>query len=120
MAVESSLKVSENSGVTLVRFRDTAILEMVTIQRIGRDLSDLLDAGKHGPIVLDFRDVRFLSSQALGVLVTIRKKAGQQQNQIALAAVRPELLRIFKITSLDKLFTFFDSTDQAVEKLGTA
>ncbi len=119
MAVESSLKQVEQNGVLLIGFKDTSILEMVTIQRIGRELTELLDAGRRGPIVLDFRDVRFLSSQALGVLVTFRKKAAQQGCPLGLATIRPELMRVFKITSLDKLFTIFDTSDAAIAKLGT-
>jgi len=75
MTQPSGLKVMQQGGVTLVAFGDASILDMFTIQKIGRELYDLLENQGHKRVVLDFGDVRFLSSQALGVLLTLRKKA---------------------------------------------
>jgi anti-anti-sigma factor len=61
--------------------------------------------------------VRFLSSQTLGVLLTLRRKADKANITVALAGIRPELIRVFEITNLDKLFGFFDTTEEAVAKL---
>ncbi|GMU82001.1 MAG: STAS domain-containing protein [Phycisphaerales bacterium] len=117
MADESSLSVQENEGVTVVGFREAAILDVVTIQRIGKELYALVETGGKKRIVLDFGDVRFLSSQALGVLLNLRRKADKAGAKVALARIRAELARVFKLTNLDKLFEFFDDTGKAVEKL---
>jgi anti-anti-sigma factor len=113
----STLKITESEGVTLVAFRDASILDAITTQRVGRELYGLVESGNHPKLVLDFANVRFLSSQTLGVLLTLRRKADKGDVKIVLACIRPELHRVFEITNLDKLFRFFDTTEDAVANL---
>lgn len=113
----SSLKIQEAEGVTTVGFRDASILDVLTIQKIGNELYNIVENDGAKKVLLDFGDVRFLSSQALGVLLTLRRKADKVGAKVVLARIRPELARVFKITNLDRLFEFYDSTEKAAEKL---
>lgn len=113
----SSLKVTETDGVARVGFREASILDVLTIQKIGRELYALVEEQQRRKVVLDFADVRFLSSQALGVLVTLRRKADKAGADVCLAAVRPELKKVFEITNLHKMFKFYPSGDEAVAAL---
>lgn len=117
MADAAKLKTEERAGVCVVGFRDASILDVVTIQAIGRELYDLVESAGKKRIVLDFSDVRFLSSQALGVLLMLQRKSAKAGAKVALAGVRSELVRVFKLTNLDKLFQFFDRPDDAVTAL---
>ena len=112
---QSSLRVSELEGITTVGFRDASILDVLTIQKIGKELYDVVETNGKKKVILDFGDVRFLSSQALGVLLTLRRKADKAGAKIVLARIRPELARVFKITNLDKLFDFHDDLAKAAE-----
>lgn len=114
---QSSLRVSEADGITTVGFRDASILDVLTIQKIGKELYDVVETNGKKKVILDFGDVRFLSSQALGVLLTLRRKADKAGAKIVLARIRPELARVFKITNLDKLFDFHDDLAKATEQL---
>src|SRR5262245_16931882 len=108
---ESSLIVEPADGVLVVRFRDNSILDASTIQRIGRELHELIERSTSGQIVLDFTDVRFFSSEALRLLLGLRHRVDKAGARMALCGLRPDLDRIFKLTALDKLFQFFpDST----------
>ncbi|TWT41023.1 putative anti-sigma factor antagonist [Phycisphaerae bacterium RAS1] len=115
---DSSLSISDQSGVHVVGFRDNSILDVLTIQKIGRELYELVEKDGKLKIVLDFENVRFLSSQALGVLLTLKRKADKAGAAVVLARLRPELARVFKITNLDKMFAFFDSQDAALAHFG--
>jgi anti-sigma B factor antagonist len=117
MSERSTLKLSHSEGVTLVGFHDASILDVVTIQRIAAELYELVEGQGRRKIVLDFAAVRFLSSQALGVLLTLKRKADKAGATIALAGIRPELLRVFQITNLDKLFPHFGAAGDAVDAL---
>jgi anti-sigma B factor antagonist len=114
------LKLTQLNSVTIISFRDSSILDAITTQRVGRELYELVESGDRKKIVLDFEHVRFLSSQTLGVLLTLRRKADKAGVTIALAAIRPELRRVFEITNLDKLFNFFESPQKAAESFGEA
>lgn len=118
MADASTLRVEDVQHVCAVSFKDASILDAVTIMRIGRELYDLVETQGRKTLLLDFGDVRFMSSQALGVIITLRKKADKAGAKIGLASIRPELIRVFKITNLDRLFTFYNTRDEGLIGLG--
>lgn len=109
-----SLKIRQAEDVTVVGFRDASILDAITTQRVGRELYEVVESGSRRKVVLEFDNVRFLSSQTLGVLLTLRRKADKAGVKIALAAIRPELRRVFEITNLHKLFEFYESAAEAI------
>lgn len=120
MSETTSLRLEQDQGVTVVSFMDASILDALSIQRIGRELYAVIEDQGRRAIVLDFSEVRFLSSQALGVLLTLRRKADKAGARVALASIRPELAKVFKMTNLDKLFAFHADRAQAVASLAEA
>lgn len=115
---DSVLRVDDVGGVTLVTFKDNSILDVAAIQRIGNELYGFVDQPDDRRLILNFQNVRFLSSQALGVLLTLRRKAEKTNAKVVLAELRPELARVFRITNLDKMFKFFDGKQAAFEHFG--
>lgn len=115
---ESSIHVEQCGDVTVAGFSENAILDMTTIKQVGDELHSLIDGRQQPKLVLDFSGVRFLSSQALGMLVMIRKKADGVGGKVVLAGLRHELARVFRITNLDKIFEFSDTTDEAKRRFG--
>jgi anti-sigma B factor antagonist len=111
------LNIEDVDGVTAVGFHDASILDAATAQRIGQQLYDLVESKDRRRVVLDLADVRFLSSRALGVLLTLRRKADAAGASVVLAGVRPDLTKIFKITKLDEMFEFFADRAAAIEHL---
>jgi len=55
-------------------------------------------------LVLDCSRLRFLSSAALGKLITLDKKVRVRGGRLKLSNVRPEIYELFAITRLDRLF----------------
>lgn len=112
-----SLQTDTADGVTVVSFRDATMLDATVIQGIARELYEVVEGGGADKVVLDFDNVRFLSSQTLGVMLTLRRKAEKAGVSTAVARVRPELVRVFEITNLSTLFGFFDSVEDAAASL---
>jgi anti-sigma B factor antagonist len=111
---DSCLIVGEQAGVSVVTFQDNAILDTLAIQSASRQLFELVDSPRTPNVLLDFRNVRFLSSQALGVLLTLRRKAAKTNTQVVFSGLRPELLRVFQLTKLDTMFSFFETPEEAL------
>lgn len=118
MSTAARLVIQSIREVTIVRFQESSILDTLLIQRISDDLSHLVDAKHTRKLVLDFTDVKFLSSSALGVLVVLKKKSDAIKGQVVLCGLRKDLRKIFKITSLEKLFKFADDERGALEVFG--
>ncbi len=116
---DSRIRAETADGVSIVGFKDSSILDVVTIQQLGKELSDVVAAAPAGRVILDFSDVRFLSSQALGVLVSLQRQADKSKTNLVLCSIRPEIVRIFKITNLDRIFRFFPGRAEALTHFST-
>lgn len=111
---DSHLLVEDYAGVTLVKFQDSSLLETNVIDRIGRELYALADEHDKPKLVLDFSNVKFLASHTLGVLLTLRKKSLAVSGSLVLCGLRKDLMQVFLITNLDKVFEFFDDDTAAL------
>ncbi len=98
------LDVSEVGDVTVVHFRDQRIIEDLGIQEMGQELFSLIEEEDRKKILLNFQAVAFLSSAALGKLITLDKKVKNRGGVLKLCNIRPEIYEVFAITRLDRLF----------------
>jgi len=57
-----------------------------------------------GSVVLDCDKLEYIDSTALGALVTVLKHVRSDGGEMHLKKIRPNLVKLFKITSLDKVF----------------
>lgn len=64
-------------------------------------------------ILVDLDSVGFIDSSGLGVLVGGLRRAKERSGAIRLVCTRDSILKIFRITGLDKVFPVFESVDEA-------
>ena len=110
------LQVEEVNGVAVVNFTDKKILDEQVIQAIGDELFRLVDEQAYKKILLSFVNVEFLSSAALGKLITLNRKVTQSQGKLVLCAISKEYREVFAITKLDKLFTIKTDEQSAMDE----
>jgi anti-sigma B factor antagonist len=95
----------ENIGdVTVVNFVDKKILEEQNIQNIGEQLFALVEQDGLSKLLLNFSNVEYLSSAALGKLITLNKKVKDAAGKLILCDISPQIYEVFEITRLDKFF----------------
>ena len=82
MAVHRRLQVSEVGDITVVRFVDRKILDEVNIQEFGQELFQLVEDEGRQRLLLNFSSVEFLSSAALGKLITLDKKVKARKGDL--------------------------------------
>ena len=91
---------------TVVDFQTESLMNQSDLERIGQALYRLIDEEDRKQLLLDFTRVRFLSSQAIGILLTLNKKLGQiEGGKLVLCSVGPQLLELLKITRLNRVLT---------------
>ena len=98
------LDVSEVGDVTVVRLRDQRITEDRKIDQLAQELYDLVDAEDRKKLLVSLCSVNFLSSAALGKLITLDKKTMARGGVLKLSNVCPNLSQLFSVTRLDRLF----------------
>lgn len=102
----ASLTSQELDDVLVVSFNDAKILDEARIQEIGKELMGLVEQSSAGKkLVLDFKGVQFMSSAMIGKLVLLNKKAKAEEIDLRLCEISPNVLEVFKITRLNKVFT---------------
>jgi anti-sigma B factor antagonist len=99
------LEVEDIGDVTVVKFVDRRILDEQNIQIIGDQLFGLVDEVGRRKLLLNFGNVEFLSSAALGKFITLQKKLQAANGRLILCNIDPDILEVFEITKLDKFFT---------------
>ena len=114
MAGHRRLEVAEVAEVTVVRFVDRKILDESNIQELGQELFQLVEEENRNRLVLNFHNVEFLSSAALGKLITLDKKVKSHGGRLKLSNIRPEIYEVFAITKLTKLFIIKDDEADAL------
>jgi anti-sigma B factor antagonist len=98
------LEVNEVGDITVVHFRDQKIIEDLSIQEMGQELFHLVEGENRKRLVLNFATVDFLSSAALGKLITLDKKIKARGGTLKLCNIRPQIYEVFVITRLNRLF----------------
>jgi anti-sigma B factor antagonist len=88
-------------------------IDVYTAPRLRETLVGLVEAGSHH-LIVDMEGVEFLDSTGLGVLVGGLKRVRAHDGGIDLVCTKTRILRIFRITGLNKVFSIYDSVDEAV------
>ena len=108
MAEYRRVEIRDVGDVTVVKFRDHKIIEDISIQELGQELFQLVEKDHRKKLLLNFTGVDFLSSAALGKLITLDKKMKAAEGALKLCAIRAEIYEVFAITKLNRLFDIKD------------
>jgi len=79
----------------------------------------LLEVIGHGArqVVVDFTNTTFIDSTTLGVLVGGIKRLRTNDGELSLVCSDRNITKIFEITGLDRVFSIYDSREDAVAGL---
>ena len=108
------IDVSKIGEVTVVKFLDKKILDETNIQELGVELFGLVEQDNRKSILLNFSHVEFLSSAALGKLITLDRKVKAAKGRLKMSNIRPEIFEVFQITKLNKVFDIRNDEAEAV------
>ena len=107
--------VEHAQGVVIIRLQGR-------LDQAGCDiLAQVIDrhASKQAHIVLDMRDVDYLSSSTIGLLVQIARDTPPAELRLALAAVQPHVRESIELSNLKKLFPIYTSVEEALPAVAT-
>ena len=108
--------------LTQKRLGDTAVLTVEGKLRyeealeLKGEIARILDAGA-GNLVIDMEKVAYLSSSAIGTLVSANGRIRKNGGALYLAGVSPELMGLFELLHLASILQFCASTDEALAKI---
>ena len=98
------LKIEHSLNETWITFNDREILDETYIKTIENQLCDFIAAKKSSHLLLNFAEVELMSSSFLGLLVKIEKRLRESDRELSLCNIKPQIMKVFKLTKLDKVF----------------
>jgi anti-sigma B factor antagonist len=109
------LEVEDIGDVTVVNFIDKKILDEQNIQIIGEQLFNLVDELSRRKLLLNFGNVEYLSSSALGKFIALDKKIKLLGGRLILCNIAPQIQEVFEITKLDRVFNIHKEEQAALQ-----
>lgn len=89
-------------------------VDVYTSPRLKQELVDVSDAGCSN-IVVDLEGLEFIDSSGLGVLVSGLRRVKERGGTLRLVCTKDSILKIFRITGLDRVFPLFSTIEEAQE-----
>jgi anti-anti-sigma factor len=82
-------------------------------------LSKLIETGL-ARLVIDFRDVAYISSAGFRTLLIVAKQSADAHGQLALCGIAGEVKRLFDIAAFTDLFLILPSREEAIAAIAQA
>ncbi|HEY2795312.1 MAG TPA: STAS domain-containing protein, partial [Micromonosporaceae bacterium] len=87
-------------------------IDVYTAPSLRSKIIALVEAGTK-VLIVDLSHVEFLDSTGLGVLVGAQKRLRGVGGELGLVCDQERLLKIFRITGLDRVFSIYNSIESA-------
>ena len=118
--IKPRISVEYSGDATIITFTDEKILEEKDIKVLQESIMSVIEQAKRVNLILDFGNVRFLSSAVLGLLIRVSKRIYERDGSLRLCNINPKIYEIFKITRLTKTFDIYKDVESAAEDLSKA
>ncbi len=116
-SVKPRISVQYTEKAAIVTFTDEKILEDKDIQSLQESIMSVVEQADRINLILNFCNVRFLSSAVLGLLIRVCKKIYEHDGQLKLCNIDTKIYEIFKITRLTKIFDIYQDLESATDSL---
>ncbi|HUF31778.1 MAG TPA: STAS domain-containing protein [Acidimicrobiales bacterium] len=114
--MDLGLDVTERDGFAVLAV--SGEVDVATVPRLREQLHGLVAEGSN-QIIVDLDGVDFLDSTGLGVLVGALKRVRSNDGDLHLICTQPRIRKVFEVTGLTKVFSLYDSVDDAVAGAGS-
>ena len=104
---------AENDGVSILYIK--GYLDAHTAQTLEQEFQQLMDEKKYN-IVVNFKDLNYISSAGLGVFMGFIEDVRKNGGDIKLTNMKPKIYRVFDLLGFPTLYDILDEEKVAVEK----
>lgn len=105
---------SEDNGVAILELKGR--MDAVTSPEAEKALRELFDGGS-AKLLIDLKNLEYISSAGLRVLLVAAKTIQQKSGKLALASLTDVVKEVFEISGFSSIFKLFASRDDALKYL---
>ncbi|MCP4259657.1 MAG: STAS domain-containing protein [Planctomycetes bacterium] len=102
--IDEKVFVEHGVDVTIVTFNHKEILSEQYVKELEKELMSVVLRARRENMVLDFCNVKFMTSAFLGLLVKMRNLISERGGNLKLQNIDPSIYKVFEITKLTKIF----------------
>ncbi len=88
----------------------TGILDSTQAEEVRTQVDSALSTGAK-TLLMDLKDITFIDSSGLGVLVSVLKKVRSQSCEMVVCSINPQVKMLFELTSMDRVFEIFENRE---------
>lgn len=107
------MHVYEQRRADTLILQPTGRLDSLTSQDLQTELSQRIGSGDTA-ILLDLKDLEYISSAGLRVLLLAGKELKAKNGQLSLCALKENVREVFEISGFISLFPVHSSVDEAI------
>lgn len=110
------ITLKDSNGVAVVDFVNSELMyESTVVNEIGDELHSLVLTHGYTKILLDFKNVQYLSSTMLAKLAKLDQLVQHAKGHLRLCRVGPVLMDTFRIGHFERVFDLYDDADSALK-----
>jgi anti-anti-sigma factor len=98
------LDVEYGTDITIVTLNHEKILDEEQLRELQEYFQPIIKKNDNKTMIINFNNVKFMTSSFLGVLIRVHKKVRERGGRIELRNLDPRIRKIFEITQLTKVF----------------
>ncbi len=114
MEVLNRLTLTEQDGAAIATLNAESV-SLAELETIASMLREHVASRRPQRLIIDLSRVRFLSSMMLGLLVDTWRRLREYGGRMRICGLQPHLMRVFRVTHLDRIFEFSPDCAQALE-----
>lgn len=108
------VEVKDSKNPTLKIVYIFGEVDVYTSMELKKVLNELIENGKN-KFVIDLKEVSYMDSSGLGILVHTLKKSRESKGNLKIINLSKNIKKIFELTRLTKFFEIFDNESDAVK-----
>lgn len=112
METEMDIKTELTEGITVLFVREDR-LDANNSEELKAELRRLFESGTKD-LIIDLKEVLFIDSSGLGVLVSGYKNSSTLHGSLKLSNLQSQVKSMFELTRLHRVFDIFTTVDDAL------
>ncbi len=110
---EFQIRTISNNETRIIEL--TGYLDAHTAPNLEAAFTTLIES-KQYKVIVDFHDLKYISSAGLGVFMAFIETMRENNGDIKLAAMQPNVYEIFDLLGFPMLYEIFPTVDEAIQK----
>ena len=111
----ASVKSEVKQDVLIISVNELRLLDDMTIRQVYNEAIALIEKRREPKVLVQFDWVDFMSSGALGMLVTLHERCKGLDLRLRLSGISDDIREVFRITGLEKIFDISPDAASAIE-----